>query len=322
MNKYFWAPNIQWRQEDNEIIIGELKFKGKVIDFFPEIYFEFQKGIFLNELPIIFQDFNIKILKMFVRDLIRNRVLIDSTSTPNELFKAQNQFVYNDFEEGYFLKNENINEYRNNQLNRFSLMEFKETIPLNHFEEIPSFIRSRKSTRDFDSSKTMSFSTFSNILGVFQQTNIKGNIQYFYPSAGGLYPVNIYLYIKKNRVENIEEGLYLYKPSDNSINLVGKVDFNKVNFHYFMNDGIFKQSTFTVFYTLDNDAIIPKYGGNGYYYGLLEAGVMTSLLSYITEFFKVGSCSIGDIKFDELKEYFKFKRNEVFLHTVEVGMKK
>ncbi|MCI4139080.1 SagB/ThcOx family dehydrogenase [Bacillus vallismortis] len=322
MNKYFWAPSIQWRQEDNEIIIGELKFKGKVIDFFPEIYFEFQKGIFLNELPLIFQDFNIKILKMFVRDLIRNRVLIDSSSTPNELFKTQNQFIHSNFEENYFLNSENINEYRNNQLNRLASLKFKETIQLNDCEEIPSFIKERKSTRNFDSSKPISFSTFSNILGVFQQKNIKGNTQYFYPSAGGLYPVNIYLYIKENRVENIEKGLYLYKPSDNSINLIERAEFREINFNYFINSEIFKKSNFTVFYTLDNDVIIPKYGGNGYYYGLLEAGVMTSLLSYITEYFKVGSCSIGEIKFDELKEYFKLKKNEVFLHTVEVGIKK
>lgn len=104
-----------------------------------------------------------------------------------------------------------------------------QSIDLEECSDLPSLVQNRKSTRNFDTSKMMNFSKFSRLLNVFKQSPIQEGIKYFYPSAGGLYPVNIYLYIKDGRVENLEEGIYFYNPHSHSINLLNRVKLAEKN---------------------------------------------------------------------------------------------
>ncbi len=321
VKKYFWAPHVHWRNENNHIIINDFQFRGKVVELFPDIYFHFQKGISLSEIYVIFKDFNSKILKMFLKDLIRNRVLVCNVSTPTELFETQNKFVYQEYDDEFFLYKENIESYKKKQLTRFMSKNTLQSIDLEECSDLPSLVQNRKSTRNFDTSKMMNFSKFSRLLNVFKQSPIQEGIKYFYPSAGGLYPVNIYLYIKDGRVENLEEGIYFYNPHSHSINLLNRVKLAEKKYHYFINHSAFNTSNFSIFFTLDCDVIMPKYKGAGYYYGILECGVMSATLANIAEYFDVGSCSIGEIDFDKIKDEFNLNSNEIYLHSVEVGLK-
>ncbi|OCB97260.1 SagB/ThcOx family dehydrogenase [Bacillus amyloliquefaciens] len=321
MKKYFWAPHVHWRHEDNQIIINDFQFRGKVVDLFPDIYFQFQKGISLSEIYDVFGDFNQKILKMFLKDLIHNRVLVSNVITPKELFETQYKFAYQEYDEDYFLYEENIKSYKNKQLTRFMSNKALQSISLEEDSDIPPLIKKRKSIRDFDTSKKMDFSKFSKLLNVFKQSQIEEGIKYFYPSAGGLYPVNIYLYIKDGRIENIEEGVYLYNPHSHSINLISRVKLAEKKYHYFINHNAFNTSNFSIFFTLDCDVIMPKYKGDGYYYGILECGVMTATLANFAEYLDIGACSIGDIDFEKIKDEFNLNSNEIYLHSVEVGLK-
>lgn len=91
---------------------------------------------------------------------------------------------------------------------------------------------------------------------------------------------------------------------------------------YFTNKNIFETSAFTVYFTYDGDVNIPKYGGDGYYFGILDCGIMIGLLNFVAEYFGVSSCSIGEMDFDKIEHYFELNKNEVYLHSVEMGYSK
>ena len=69
----------------------------------------------------------------------------------------------------------------------------------------------RSCRRSFSSSPVPRRS-FSQFLGLLKQEKVQGNEKYLYPSAGGLNAVQTYLYLRKNRVEGFDEGMYYYHP--------------------------------------------------------------------------------------------------------------
>lgn len=66
---------------------------------------------------------------------------------------------------------------------------------------------------------------------------------------------------------------------------------------------------------------MPKYGGDGYLYALIDAGIIVDKLTQIAEILNMGLCSIGVIDFDNISHLFKLGKYETLLHTVEIGLK-
>ena len=54
------------------------------------------------------------------------------------------------------------------------------------------------STRVFNTEEIMSFKEFSSILSILISRSSRGYTRY-YPSAGGLFPIDIYMYVKKRQ---------------------------------------------------------------------------------------------------------------------------
>lgn len=155
--------------------------------------------------------------------------------------------VYNSDLHKYFHKNTSLNNYNKQTLNRKINDAFNNdlflkncfrrpviydynnevTVKLEKSFELPSYdlfegILRRRTNRNFTGNKKISKNILSAILyysfGVTCFENeFEGqeNPLYTYPTAGGLNSTYVYVYIKK--VENIENGLYLYNPFDHEI---------------------------------------------------------------------------------------------------------
>lgn len=63
--------------------------------------------------------------------------------------------------------------------------------------------------------------------------------RYYYASAGGLYPIDVYVYIKENRIKEIPGGLYYYSPKLNCLQKIKKENVINEESQYFMNKDIF-----------------------------------------------------------------------------------
>lgn len=319
--KYLWSPNVNWKKSGEELSIEEYCFTGTITNIFPELYFRFQEGITPVEFIQQMQDINSKELESILQDLVTKKILVSSILTPSEIFMSQTKLLESEYTEEMFLDPNEVEKYKKSKLNRVLPITGKKTIELKQIDEYPSIINERKSYRIFNASEKVGNKEFNQIMSIFRQIRKDDEIRYYYASAGGLYPIDIYLYVKDDRVEGISGGLYCYSPINNSIELISDSCVITEEAHFFTNKEIFTTSAFSIFFVYNADVSMPKYGGMAYFYACIDSGIMVGALTASTELNNIGLCSIGNMEFDKIKKYFKLNENQVLIHTIEVGLK-
>lgn len=317
---YYWSPSINWKIVDGKLKIERFIYKGDIAGAFPEFYFLTQDGASIDKILEAFPDISSMKMKAFIKDLAKKKILVTSVLAPNQVFYPQKRLVKHHYSENLMYDPNEIKEYKEVVLNRNYEYGTDVKIVLNQTEDLPELIQERKSHRDF-SQEMISFEQFSNLLSVFRQRREEEMIRYYYASAGGLYPIDIYLYVKPERVEKVEAGLYYYSPIDNSLSLITEKELTD-EMHYYSNKEIFQSSAVSVFFLYNAQANIPKYGGNGYLYACLDTGIMVSALTMEAENLGIGLCSIGDMNFRKVEKNFQLTKDQILLHELELGLKK
>lgn len=117
--------------------------------------------------------------------------------------------------------------------------------------------------------------------------------KYRYPSAGNLYPVQTYLYIKPARIEGLPGGFYYHHPQQHRLLPLSSADTSIPSLYAGPNRPIFEQAAFSIFLVADMDAIVPMYGEIARDFVLLEAGYMSQLLMMEASQHLLGLCPIG-----------------------------
>lgn len=147
-------------------------------------------------------------------------------------------------------------------------------------------IRNRRSIRSF-SGQPINQEELSTILfysggvtGEYRQTEGKPQMNlYAYPSAGGLRPLHMYVFI--TNVDNINSGIYYYNPIENSLKVI-KYGFTSNDFEKITGSANLAHNSSFVIYILGTPYFTGyKYGDRGYRFMLLEAGHLTQNL-YLT----------------------------------------
>ncbi|MDR1067364.1 MAG: SagB/ThcOx family dehydrogenase [Clostridiales bacterium] len=317
--KLHWSPCVRWRIEGDALLVENFIYKNDVYSLFPKFYFVTSQGALYDDMRDHFKEFNPRILQSFVKDLARKKVLVKSIVSPKELFYSQKDLFNNDYPESIIYVTEELEAFKKKQAGR---VVFKGARGIALDDDIgESVITTRKTHRVFDTKKKINFRSFSNAIGVFKSGTDRENGRY-YASAGGLYPIDIYAYIKKDRVENVPKGLYYYNPIGNVMELVDeRAEFTRET-HYLTNKEIFDTSAATVFFIYNCECNMPKYGGMGYFYAILDAGIMVQTLTLACESENISVCSIGDMLFDSVKDKFRLSPNQTHLHAMELGYPK
>lgn len=318
-DKYFWSPAVHWQQGEGYLKIGDTTYEP--LNIFPEFYFLTQNGITLQALKQEFSNINQDRFDSFINQMIANKSVVKKILTWHNVFSPQKNLFNNKYDKDLLFDKEKYNVYINQQMNREQTSHLGKSIGLQFDENLfPLTIAGRKSYRNFQETDLISFASFSNILAIFRQRRNNGKIKYYYASSGALYPIDIYLYVKENRVQNVEQGLYYYNPAQHKLNLIDKNIITEKS-AYVKNKEIFKSSAFTVYMIYNAEASMPLYGSDGYFYACLDTGIMVGVLTHAAELFNVGLCSIGDQNFEIIKDSFNLTNSQVLLHTVELGLK-
>lgn len=320
--KFFWSPLAVWKKDDNEsVIINDERFDGDFYsELFPEFYFFLQDGKTKNEIREHFKTIpNNEFEKIFER-MIAEEVIIDSIIPAEKLFATQDRLYQHTYGQDLIYKKEAYDNFKKQQMCRH--LEFKgKQIALNDNIYFPEEISCRESVRKFDAEKLVPFDAFSAAISVFKQKVENNKYKYNYSSAGGLYPIDIFVYVKTNRVEKVEAGLYYYNPIDNNLTVVKDGESITADAHYFTNKEIFNNSAFSIFFIYNASVSMPRYGGAGYEYAFIDTGIMVELFTHICEYLNLGMCSIGDMNFDKIKSLFNMSNSQIWIHTVECGVK-
>lgn len=321
---YYWKNNLQWNIEEGILDIGDRRYKGYPVGVFSQLYYDYLKGKPEGELEEYFSQYasrEARIMRLFVQDLIAHGFLVTAIAAPQELFQSQYQFIKDDYPEDFFLVKDNVELYVETKIRRFDSMQSLNSIQLVNNVNAPEVLHRRASTRSFDMEKKVSMELFNDLMISMCQKHNGENITYNYPSAGGLYPINIYVFVKEGRVEGVPGGLYMLNPAKHALvphQLDGDINSDA---QFFTNKEIAKESAFTIYFTYDGEVNMQKYKGQGYYYGILETGILMGLVSYYAEYLGLGSCIIGDMEFGKIEPYFKLATNEVYMQSIELGMK-
>ncbi|MFP7736239.1 SagB/ThcOx family dehydrogenase [Priestia aryabhattai] len=317
---YYWSPIKHWEKVHNEVLIGETRYTGVMSEWFPEFYFLTQKGMTISQLLERFSLGNEEEVQKIVELMIKDRVLVSNILHPREVFSTQEKIFPNPYSDQIRFSKDDLDKYISEQLNRIHPAARSTGIQLETKDELPAMIRERRSCRKFDMKNPVPFSEFAQLFSTLKQRK-EEKIYYHYASAGGVYPIDIFVYIKPKRVEDIKAGFYYYSPSENSLMFVNNIDRVIKSDHEMINQELFTQSAFSVYLVYNSRASMPKYGSDGYLFACIESGIITATLNMVAETLNLGVCSVGHMKFEDIHRFLSLDNHQVFLHGIEVGLK-
>ncbi|WP_166924851.1 non-ribosomal peptide synthetase [Flavobacterium poyangense] len=175
----------------------------------------------------------------------------------------------------------------------------------------------RKSYRSFID-KTISFEEFKGYLNLCSAQALDQKQRFNYASSGGIYPVQIYLTVFKNKVENVKEGYYYFDPYSQELVLISdenSISPTQLNFNHEWLD----QGAFAVHMVADMEAVYPVYQKESLKFCMLEGGLISQLLEADGVHYNVGSCQLGGYDFEQIRAHLKLSVQHFYIHTLIAG---
>lgn len=183
-------------------------------------------------------------------------------------------------------------------------------------------LKYRVSNREFQID-SVSFQSLSRILyaaqGESQRDGWRGRHT---PSAGALYPMELYVVVQ--RVEGIDRGVYRYLPKSNSLKLIREGDFMNDLYKCGYGDPTsIRDSAFSVVLTYVEDRLKDKYQSRASRYALIESGAVAQNIYLQSAIEELGVVFIGAVD-DALVSSFLDEREFVItpVSIMPVGVPK
>jgi len=157
------------------------------------------------------------------------------------------------------------------------------------------------------------------LLSLIKPVRVENKSKYLYSSAGGLTPIQVYVWVKENAVENLAQGVYYYHPDEGQLVLIdGSAQIKTASFYYH-DQALYDASGFAIFMIAEMDAIAPLYGRSSEQMVILEAGYIGQLLQSTQHQHQVALRPLGGLDFDRMSCLFKLKPSQRFVHCILGG---
>ena len=176
-----------------------------------------------------------------------------------------------------------------------------------------------RSCRRSFSSSAMPLRTFAQFLGLLKQEKVQGKEKYLYPSAGGLNAVQTYLYIRNNRVEGLNGGMYYYHPIRHALIPVDANQSIDPDIVHPANREMIENAGFVIFFIAQLAAIEPVYSTLSAALVTLDTGYMGQLLMGRQRRYAIGLCPIAGISSEKVRDLFKLDDSNMFVHCLAGG---
>ncbi|MFH1460089.1 MAG: SagB/ThcOx family dehydrogenase [Candidatus Omnitrophota bacterium] len=176
-------------------------------------------------------------------------------------------------------------------------------------------LQSRRSQRSFQD-KDLTQNQLSQILwaaGGITEKNTGGNLRTA-PSAGALYPIEIYV-ISKN-------GVYHYLPLTQKIEILQKQDLRRALSNAALGQSSVKEAAVNIVLCVVYSRITGKYGQRGIRYSYIEAGHIGQNIHLQAVALGLGSVSIGAFEDKEVKNILNLPVDHEPVYIIPVGFKK
>jgi len=159
------------------------------------------------------------------------------------------------------------------------------------------------------------------LLAPLAQGRLNEAVKYQFPSAGGLYPLQTYLYFKPGQVEGFEGGAYYYDPCGHRLVALNPSTLDPDVYDYFVNRPVYEGAAFALFLIADMAAISPLYGARSRDFCHIEAGAITQLLIMAAADQGLGLCGIGSLEEDSLVPLFALSPTHQLIYAMVGGVR-
>jgi amino acid adenylation domain-containing protein len=185
-------------------------------------------------------------------------------------------------------------------------------------ERPPGLYAARRSRREF-SPQPLRRGPLAGLLSFLRQYGEGEERRRCYPSAGGLYPVQLHLVARPGRVEGLEGGGYYHDPvAHRLVALPAAEELGRAAYTP-ENRPIFDRAALACVLVADLDAIEPMYGPLSRDFCLLEAGLIAQLLMTEAPGQGIGLCPIGTVDEAALQRVLDLGPRQRVLHSLLGG---
>lgn len=180
---------------------------------------------------------------------------------------------------------------------------------------IEEALLNRRSIRDFID-KQISLNKLSQLLWSAQGITSISNKRTS-PSAGGTYPIEIFVLVKN--VENLNQGLYQYIPQEHSLIKIFEEDKSSELMQASLNQEYIYDASFNIIICADFDRTKEVYGNRGERYVYMEAGHVSQNIYLQSESLNLGTVVIGAFEDNRVKKILNLDDKLDPLYIMPIG---
>lgn len=169
-------------------------------------------------------------------------------------------------------------------------------------------IAKRRSERDF-LDKPLNLTQLSQILWAAKSV----------PSAGALYPLELYLVVGKKGVENLEAGVYHYLPQKHSIKIHKRGDLRRDLAEAALGQYFLAEAPVSLVITADYERTTGKYGERGVRYVHIEVGHVGENVYLQAEALGLGTVVVGAFHDEEVTKILNLPPTHKPLYLMPLG---
>jgi len=181
------------------------------------------------------------------------------------------------------------------------------------FEEV---VKKRRSIRDF-SSQPLSLEQVSQILWVAQGITGEDGFGRACPSAGALYPIEIYVEVSK--VKGVEEGIYHYGVFDHSLELVTRGDYSQELAEACLSQLFIAEAPVAFIIGVEYSRVTWKYGERGMRYTDIEVGHCGQNICLQATALELAAVPVGAFWDRQVQEVVYMSKNIDPIYVIPVG---
>lgn len=139
------------------------------------------------------------------------------------------------------------------------------------------------------------------------------------PSAGSVYPLDIYLVVGENTVENLKSGVYHYETSRHSLFLILEEDQRKEVSQACLDKNQIDIAPVSLIITAEFSRLTDRFGEHRIHFVYMEAGHVAENVYLQVESLGLGTVSMGGIKAEEISKALNLPNEHVPLYVMPVG---
>ena len=136
------------------------------------------------------------------------------------------------------------------------------------------------------------------------------------PSAGATYPLDIYLVVGKDKVENLKAGVYHYNPHHHSLTIILGEDWKRGLARACLRQRFIEDAPVSLVITAEFSRITNRYGKRGIYYAYMEAGHVGQNVYLQAESLGLGTVVIGAFYEEDVSQALNLPDQHIPLYVM------